>query len=185
MFDLQHLFLWRTFYILFKNFFFLASSKWHRRPCQSGSHTKLRGRLASSLSPAEKDNRWLFTHSPKRHLFGPKHSHCPRRQWCHSEREDGRSRGVAGLGPWHSKSHFLYFVGHHWCTLDGAHQAHRTREVVRTPRPPYCVRPGMQAKKWSSSLTSSNIPLQTHSTCNSVFRNLYLTWQTWQIRFLL
>lgn len=135
-----------------KPFFPLASARWHCRPCQSGSHTELRGRLAGSVSPAEKEHRWLFTHSPKRHLFGPKRSCCPRRRWCHPEREDGWSRGVAGLGPWHSKSHFLSFEGHHWHTVDDVHQAHRTREVIRAARPPYCGRSGMQANRLPARL---------------------------------
>lgn len=173
MFALEHCFffcdqslLYATLFDLF--FCPLAPARWHCWPRQSGTHTKLGGGLVHSLSPAEKDNWWLFTHSPKCHLSNPKQSRCPRKQWCHSEREETWSRGVAGLGPWHSRSHYLYSEGCHLCTVDGVHQAHWTREVVCAARPPYCVRPGMQAERWLPNLMPYKFRLKC-SRCQSVF----------------
>lgn len=124
----------------------LAPARWRCWPGQPGSHTKLWGGLAHRLPPAEQDDWWLFPHSPKRHLPVPKRGRRRlRTQWCRSEREEGRSGGVAGLGPWHSRSHLLHSEGGHWCTVDDIHQTHPTCEVVRAARPPYCVRPGMPA----------------------------------------
>lgn len=119
---------------------------WHCWPSEPGSHTELWGRLACCLSTAEENNWWHFAHSPQRYLTITDHcSHCSN-WWCHPEGfwEDSWQRGVAGLGWWHSKPHHLPFKGHHWCTVDNIHPAHRTCQVICTSCSPYCAGLGVQ-----------------------------------------